>query len=97
MIYVVLYAGMFRLQRKEPYVVVGDVRSVHLLGLFGRAPQPRRAPHVRALHAAGHKLDMEAAQEHAAWRERKRCMLIHFASLFFKISKCIASKLLTQS
>ena len=59
--YVIWYAGMFRLQREEPYVVVGDVRSVHLPRLLGGAPQPRRAPHVRAFHAARHQLDMEAA------------------------------------
>lgn len=63
---------MFRLQREKPYVVVGDVRSVHLPGLLRGAPQPRRAPHVRALHAARHQLDMEAAPEHAAWRECQR-------------------------
>lgn len=73
--FVVLCTGMFRLQREEPYVVVGDVRCVHLPGLLGCAPQPRRAPHVRALHAARHQLDMETAQEHAAWRERQRCTL----------------------
>lgn len=52
---------MFRLQREEPYVVVGDVRSVHLPGLLGGAPQPGRAPNVRALHTARHQLDVEAA------------------------------------
>lgn len=62
-------AGMLRLQREEPDVVVGDVRGVHLPGLLGRAPQPGRAPHVRALHAARHQLDVEAAAEHAARRE----------------------------
>lgn len=61
---------MFRLQREEPYVVVGDVRGVHLPGLLGGAPQPRRAPHLRALHAARHQLDVEAVEEHATWRQR---------------------------
>lgn len=62
---------MFRLQREESYVVVGDVRSVHLPGLLGGASQPGRAPHVRAFHSARHQLDMEAAPEHATWRERE--------------------------
>lgn len=77
------YAGMFRLQREKPYVVVGDVRSVHLPRLLGGAPQPRCAPYVRALHAAGHQLDMETAQKYAAWRELERCMFnsLHHISL----------------
>lgn len=77
---------MFRLQREEPYVVVGDVRSVHLPRLLRCAPQPRRAPHVRAFHAARHQLDMEAAQEHAAWRELERCMtIIYYLSILLPI------------
>lgn len=63
---------MFRLQCEEPYVVICHVRGVHLPGLLGRAPQPRGAPHVRALHTARHQLDVEAAAQHAARREHQR-------------------------
>lgn len=59
---------MLRLRREEPYVVVGDVRGVHMFGLLGGAPEPRGAPHVRALNTTGHQLDMEAAAKHAARR-----------------------------
>lgn len=62
---------MFRLQREEPYVVICHVWGVHLPGLLGGAPQPRGAPHVRTLHAARHQLDVEAAAQHAARRERQ--------------------------
>lgn len=62
---------MFRLQREEPYVVVGDVRGFHLSGLLGGAPQSRRAPHVRSLHTARYQLDVEAAAEYATRRERQ--------------------------
>lgn len=69
-----VFPGMFRLQREEPYVVVGDVRRVHLPGLLGGAPRAGRAHLVRALHAARHQLDMEATAQHAARGERERGM-----------------------
>lgn len=72
---------MFRLQCEEPYVVVCDVRRVHLPGLLGGAPEPGRAHHIRALHAAGHQLDLEAAPQHATRRERQRCMFSIIAVL----------------
>lgn len=61
---------MFRLQREEPYVVICHIRGVYLPGLLGGAPKPRSTPHVRALHAARHQLDVEAAAQHATRRER---------------------------
>lgn len=66
-----LLAGMFRLQRKEPYVVVGDVRGLHLPRLLSGAPRARRAHLIRALHTARYQLDMEAASQHAARREQQ--------------------------
>lgn len=71
----VLLTGMLRLQREEPYVVVGDVRCVHLPGLLGGAPRARRAHFVCALHAARHQLDVEAASQHAARWKQQRGML----------------------
>lgn len=70
------YAGMFRLQRQKPYVVVSDVRCVHLLGLLSGTSKPWSASHFRALHAARHKLDMETTEEYAAWRERQCGILV---------------------
>lgn len=73
--------GMFRLQRQKSYVVVGDVWCVHLPGLFSGASQPGRAHHFRALYAARHQLDMEAAKEHAARRQCERSTTrYHFLS-----------------
>lgn len=69
-----MLAGMLRLQREEPYVVIGDVRGVHLSGLFGGTPWARRAHFIRTLHPARHQLDMEAASQHAARRKLQRGM-----------------------
>ena len=77
---------MLRLHGEEPDVVVGDVRRVHLPGLFRRAPFPRRAPDVRAFHAARHVLDLEPAAAHAAWGQRQ---FGEFILLFFNTFKLI--------
>lgn len=68
----VVLAGMLRLQREEPYVVVGDVRGIHLPRLLGGAPWPRRAHLVRTFHPARHQLDVEAASQYAAGRKLQR-------------------------
>lgn len=89
-----LFSGMFRLQRQEPYVVVGDVRSFHMFRLLCGAQESWSASHVRPIHTTWHQLDMEAAQEHATWREYQCCkssLIIHlledskFCSLLVQI------------
>ncbi|KAI8033197.1 hypothetical protein M5D96_014055 [Drosophila gunungcola] len=48
------------------------VRHLHLHRLLRRAPQPGRAPDLRAQHQPGHQLDLAAAPPDAARGQRER-------------------------